>query len=67
MADIVDIANDHTEWLLQASLQRRQVQTGPSAEECDSCGTEIPEARRRLVPGCTLCVDCQAFREKRNA
>lgn len=66
MADIVDIANDHTEWLLQASFQRRQVQTGPGAEECEFCGIEIPEVRRRLVPGCTLCVDCQDLREHRH-
>lgn len=33
--------------------------SGPSAELCRECGAPIPEARRRAVPGVTLCVDCQ--------
>jgi len=36
----------------------------PSAEECEECGDEIPEARRRVVPGVQLCVFCQEKHER---
>ena len=29
-----------------------------SAEWCDACGIEIPEARRQALPGVMCCVDC---------
>lgn len=66
MADIIDTANDHAEHLMQLALadhQRRTAPHAPSAEWCDSCGVEIPEARRLAVPGCQMCVDCQQLRE----
>lgn len=36
----------------------------PSAEFCEECGDEIPEARRKLVPGVQMCVYCQERMEK---
>ncbi|MEE4329581.1 MAG: DksA/TraR family C4-type zinc finger protein [Wenzhouxiangella sp.] len=36
---------------------------GESRHECAECGNEIPEARRRAVPGVRLCIDCQAERD----
>ncbi|UQY33802.1 TraR/DksA C4-type zinc finger protein [Pseudomonas fulva] len=48
----------------QAIANRVQYQ-GESAEECESCGTDIPLARRLAVPGCQTCVDCQSLRERR--
>ena len=33
---------------------------GESAEECDECGEEIPEARRKALPGVRRCVSCQS-------
>ena len=38
---------------------RDRLPDGESATECDECGNEIPEARRRAVPGVRLCVACQ--------
>ena len=32
---------------------------GPSASHCESCGAEIPAARREAIPGVKLCVPCQ--------
>ncbi|MFC0813392.1 DksA/TraR family C4-type zinc finger protein [Paracoccus panacisoli] len=32
---------------------------GESLTECADCGEPIPEARRRAVPGVTLCIGCQ--------
>ena len=37
----------------------------PSAEECEECGDEIPQARRLAVPGVQLCVFCQEKLERR--
>jgi phage/conjugal plasmid C-4 type zinc finger TraR family protein len=36
----------------------------PSLEECEKCGDPIPEARRSLIPGVTLCVECKSRRER---
>ncbi len=32
--------------------------------DCAWCGKEIPEARRRAVPGCDLCAKCQSKKER---
>lgn len=37
----------------------------PSAEECEECGDDIPEARRKAVPGVQLCVFCQEKHERK--
>ncbi len=39
---------------------RSQLPRGESLRRCEHCDTEIPEARRKAVPGVRLCVDCQA-------
>ncbi|HAF00398.1 MAG TPA: hypothetical protein DCG63_03800 [Methylophilaceae bacterium] len=39
----------------------------PGAEtalDCLQCGVEIPEKRRRAIPGIMVCVDCQTLNEK---
>jgi len=36
-----------------------------SAEWCETCGNEIPEARRKAVLGVTLCVECAREEERR--
>ncbi|HEY9540307.1 MAG TPA: TraR/DksA C4-type zinc finger protein, partial [Luteimonas sp.] len=33
---------------------------------CEECDVEIPEARRKAVPGVRLCVDCQQARDAEN-
>jgi phage/conjugal plasmid C-4 type zinc finger TraR family protein len=30
-----------------------------SCTHCKDCGEEIPEARRRVVPGVKFCIECQ--------
>lgn len=42
---------------------RKQLPSGPGRRECAECGTEIPEARRRALPGVRLCVACQEARD----
>lgn len=39
----------------------------PSAKYCTdvSCGDEIPEERRKAMPGVLFCAECQARRERK--
>ena len=46
-------------------LARRGLPEGESLTHCEECETEIPEARRRALPGVRYCVRCQSEREKR--
>ena len=48
---------------VRANLAKQAAQ--PSAEECEECGDEIPEARRKAVPGVQFCVFCQEKHERR--
>lgn len=52
---------------LQMHKKRMEV-VGDSLTHCLECGDEIPEARRAILPGCTLCVYCasQLERERRS-
>jgi len=43
---------------------REQLPRGESAQRCDECDSEIPEARRAAVPGVRLCIRCQDERDK---
>lgn len=47
----------------RAELEKRQ--SKPSLSECAECGTDIPEARQKAVPGVELCIDCANFSERR--
>ncbi|MFG7338795.1 TraR/DksA C4-type zinc finger protein [Enterobacter hormaechei] len=35
-----------------------------SAERCEECGSQIPDSRRKVIPGVKLCVDCAEFSER---
>ena len=63
MADVVDQAQIETEMWNRAVLSEHQlsVQSGlVSAQYCDDCGCRIADGRRKAVPGCIRCVECQA-------
>jgi len=47
-----------------AKVLARTQGAGESLHHCIDCGVDIPEARRRAVPGCQRCVDCQAEVER---
>lgn len=74
MSDEIDRAQALEQQLLRDALaahQRRSaVRALPAAEFCgehlddSGCGDEIPAARRAAVPGCQLCVACQARLER---
>jgi phage/conjugal plasmid C-4 type zinc finger TraR family protein len=72
VSDDVDRANEVAELRLGDALRRQARRAGlagktvaDSAEVCAACGDDIPALRRRAVPGCQLCVACQARDEKR--
>lgn len=46
-------------------LARSRLPAGASLTHCEECDSDIPEARRKAIPGVRLCVDCQAEREKK--
>jgi phage/conjugal plasmid C-4 type zinc finger TraR family protein len=46
-------------------LAKSRLPQGESLTHCEECESEIPEARRRAMPGVRYCVKCQAEREKR--
>ena len=44
-------------------LRASQKARGESLSHCAECGDHIPDARRGLIPGVKLCVDCQQERD----
>jgi len=46
-------------------LKARKQPQGDSATHCVECDEEIPEARRRAIPGVKLCIDCASQRDSR--
>ncbi len=46
-------------------LAKSRLPDGESLTRCEECEAEIPQGRRRAMPGVRCCVRCQAEREKR--
>jgi phage/conjugal plasmid C-4 type zinc finger TraR family protein len=46
---------------------RARMPAGEGSDECVICGDDIPELRRRALPGVRTCVSCQAERDKQRA
>lgn len=44
---------------------RARMPVGDGASHCIECGEEIPELRRRALPGAVTCVNCQSGRDGR--
>ncbi|ORJ48050.1 hypothetical protein B2M27_22885 [Kluyvera intermedia] len=64
--DTIDAACELEELQRQAAIQKHRIdRNAVSATHCDECGDAIEEARRRAMPGCRMCADCQADAEKR--
>lgn len=45
-------------------LARSRIPQGKSLSHCEECDEEIPEARRKAMPGVRLCIQCQSEMEK---
>lgn len=65
MADLADIAQERIDVFTTAALSKTNVYTGESARCCVNCQEPIPDERRRAIPGCSLCIDCQREKEIR--
>jgi len=46
---------------------RSKLPSGPGRRHCEDCGGDIPEARRKAIPGVRLCVACQSSRDAKIA
>ena len=46
---------------------RSRLPQGESLSQCESCDADIPEARRKAVPGVRLCVHCQELQDRSEA
>lgn len=45
---------------------RNRLPAGEGLNQCETCDAEIPEARRKVLPGVRVCIKCQAEIEKRH-
>ena len=68
MSDEADEAYSVTEQLTMTGIKpgyaRKINAHGIPVYLCEACGNPIPEARRKIFPGVTLCVECQAYQER---
>lgn len=68
MTDIFDRASELEQRQRDAAITeaRSHAPHGESEKFCvmPDCGAPIPEARRQAVPGCRLCIECQARLER---
>jgi phage/conjugal plasmid C-4 type zinc finger TraR family protein len=61
MSDVIDTTSEREQAITDAAIKNRQRFTGISAPVC-GCGEPIPEARQRVLPGVTTCIDCAIFK-----
>ena len=45
-------------------LAKSRLPKGKSLTHCEECGGNIPEARRKAIPGVRLCVSCQSEQDE---
>lgn len=43
---------------------QQQLNSGPAATHCVTCGAAIPEARRAAIAGVRLCIACQSEKDR---
>ena len=66
-SEIIDQASALEEMMREHAIQAHRInRDAVSATNCVECGEELPEARRKAYPGCTMCVDCQGEMELRS-
>ena len=57
---------DQIDATIEDAVQRARssIPRGESLVRCEECDAEIPEARRKVIPGVRLCVECQSKIDK---
>lgn len=64
MADNADLATEILENRLEGALAKSRLpQVMATSPECEDCGHDIPEARRKAAPWAATCIECQGIRE----
>jgi len=53
---------DQIDATIEDAVQRARssMPRGESLARCEECDAKIPEARRKVIPGVRLCVECQS-------
>jgi phage/conjugal plasmid C-4 type zinc finger TraR family protein len=65
MPDLADQADGLIEFQLELAIAAaRGIPATVQREYCADCGDEIPQARRKAVPGVTRCLSCAVAREQ---
>lgn len=65
--DTIDAASELTQQRIEMAVAAHRLNhNAVSATHCVECEEELPEARRKAYPGCTMCVECQGEQELRN-
>ena len=60
---VADQINDSITDAVQSA--RSRLPQGEGTRDCVECGEEIPERRRKALPGVTSCIACQSERDER--
>ena len=63
-----DAVSEQIEASIEDELKRMKARARPQGESlthCADCEEEIPEARRKAIPGVKLCIDCASERDAR--
>ncbi len=60
---VQDQIDDTVKDAVEAARARLAAAAGEGETHCVECGEEIPEARRRALPGARFCVPCQSGRD----
>ncbi|EPH3179276.1 TraR/DksA family transcriptional regulator [Citrobacter braakii] len=64
--DTLDAASELTQQQIEMAVAAHRLNhSAVSATHCVECGDNLPEARRKAYPGCTMCVECQSNMELR--
>ncbi|WP_213353699.1 TraR/DksA family transcriptional regulator [Citrobacter freundii] len=65
--DTIDAASELTQQRIEMAVAAHRLNhSAVSATHREECGDNLPEARRKAYPGCTMCVSCQGEQEFRN-
>ena len=64
--DDCDLGSRHEEYFRRRAIDeiRGRKSFRVSRTDCIDCGEPLPEARRRVQPGCCRCVNCQTAYEE---
>jgi phage/conjugal plasmid C-4 type zinc finger TraR family protein len=64
---VQDQIEDTVKEAVLAARERLAAGKGEGETHCVECGEQIPERRRRVMPGARTCVECQSSRDGRTA